>query len=52
MRAAGSLAGDWTAMLRLAAEAQPAMLWSVRQKTARLFTYSPAFERAAMKCSG
>jgi len=28
------------------------MLWSVRQKTARLFTYSPTFERAAMKCSG
>ncbi len=22
------------------------MLWSVRQNTARLFTYSPAFERA------
>jgi hypothetical protein len=28
------------------------MLWSVRQKTARLFTYSPAFERAPLKCSG
>jgi len=28
------------------------MLWSVRQKIARLLTYSPAVERAAMKCSG
>jgi hypothetical protein len=52
MRAAGSLAGDSTAMFRLAAEAYPARLWSVRQKIARLFTYSPAFERASMKCSG
>jgi hypothetical protein len=25
---------------------------SVRQKIARPFTYSPAFERAPMKCSG
>jgi hypothetical protein len=52
MRAAGSLAGDWTAIFRLHAEAQPAMLWSVRQKIARLFTYSPAVDRDAMKYSG
>jgi hypothetical protein len=51
MRAAGSLSGEWTAMFRLPAEALPAMLWSVRQKIARLFTYSPAFEPAPMKCS-
>jgi hypothetical protein len=52
MCAAGSLAGDSTAILRLAAEAWPTMLCLVRQKIARLFTYSPAFECAAMKCSG